>query len=371
MTEPTRVWEPGCHLAGAPLPPNGVPYAVSQRRLTRRLATRTALTLVGIALFFAGLGIAVPIFVLFFGVPYLVTWAYAAAREPRSLPDPDAPFEEVHCEPDGLVARRRTIGVRLPDGRWLTATVGLSVHAQLAGQRRLWLIRAGDQAWVAFPGIAQRWRGRIEDAPPAGAEPMPVLSRALGSPREDPVQLAGRRARARASWRNSALQAVAVTLAAWAVWGLAERVHAREIDQILGLAVALVVGVSAAPALSFVLLSGIEAFLYRKPRRAAAWTPVRVLDRKIVFHSGTASVLGRAQLPDGRVVSFRLPKATVSLALNVVVSGQLWTFGKTRGTAQVGVPGYPLLGFVKFSRREQRTQQPASVTPSASQPTSG
>ncbi|MGW4482769.1 hypothetical protein ACWEOE_02920 [Amycolatopsis sp. NPDC004368] len=298
----------------------------------------------------AGANLAASVFVAFFGCRILFIWLPAVISGIGTNPDPAAVFEAVRVDADGLVARRSRVGVRLPDGRWLRTELPAGVRMQLAGQRRLWMLRHCDRVHVVVPGIVLVWKGRLAAAPVSGAKQLPVVSRQLVPPREDPVLNADRRAKVPTMLALVLLNVVSAGLAAWTVVGLKADVVARQVDPELAAASAAVIAVLGVFAVLRALVGVITLLKLIRPRSEGSWTELPVLDRKIAFSSSYRAVLtGHVRLPDGSVAAFRTSKIFVSLALDVAASDRLWTLGPARlGVVTVGVPGYPVIGVARF-----------------------
>ncbi|MEU4669872.1 hypothetical protein AB0F91_18270 [Amycolatopsis sp. NPDC023774] len=339
-TDTVRVWEPDPKMPAAQL-------RVRKIHKAQGIALLGVLLIGGgIALFFAHVGPAAPLLLIYLGLVIAVQWGRGAvAALSWALKwrwHTDLALEQVAIPADGLIARRKTVAVRLPDGRWLRARPGAGVQAQLAGQRSLWLARSGDQALAIVAGSPSAWLARIHDEPPSGARELPVLSREQVAPRHDPVLNADRDARVRGTWLTVAVSLGACALAVWAgLEILANRSDGGTAAFVQVLILAPVAG-GAIIAFLHALGSGIDALGLAKAHRADTWTELAVSRSK-------------AQLPDGRTVHIRLPKRPGSLALNVTASHTLWTFGPAKpGKVRVGVPGYPVAGQAWLTLGETR-----------------
>ncbi|MCR6486308.1 hypothetical protein M8542_26120 [Amycolatopsis sp. OK19-0408] len=246
-------------------------------------------------------------------------------------------FRQVDITDGGLVAAGRTVGIRLPDGRWLRVRLDEAYRLLLAGHRRVWLLGRGPKVFVGFSGVVRVRRARIFDAPPAGAAAVsaPVWS---GSPRLDPVLTAHRRQLAR---ELRATAAVLLVLAGFALWALLDFP-----------AVGWLAWPFAAGVLLNALAAALRSFAHARPLPAEHWTELRaVLDGPVRMsrRGGAARLSGLTMLADGTVVGFRLPKADPSMAANIAATGRLWIVGVPRpGSVKTGVPGYPVLGTVRL-----------------------
>ncbi|WP_410607390.1 hypothetical protein [Amycolatopsis sp. lyj-109] len=288
----------------------------------------------GIAQFFAGAGVALPVGTLALAGAIEAWWLHRAhAHVPGTRLKREA-FRQVDITADGLVAAGRTVGVRLPDGRWLRVRLDEAHRLLVAGHRRVWLLGRGPKLFVGFSGVVRLRRARIHDGPPPGA--MPVVAPAgSGSPRLDPVLTAHRRQIARDLRATTAFLLVLAGFAGWV--GL---------DFPVASWVAWTFG---AGTLLGACVTALRAIAYRRPLPADHWTELRVvLDGPVrMSRSGAARLSGLTMLADGRVVPFRLPKADPSMAANIAATGRLWIAGVPRpGAASTGLPGYPVLGTV-------------------------
>ncbi|MEQ0561429.1 hypothetical protein ABJI51_26500 [Amycolatopsis sp. NEAU-NG30] len=307
-------------------------------RLGRATADRRLLTwlflVFGAAQFFTGTGVALSVGTIALAGSAEAWWLYRAyVRVPETRLKREA-FRLVDIAADGLVAAGRTVGVRLPDGRWLHVRLGEAYRLLLAGHRRIWLLGRGAKVFAGFPGLVRVRRARIHDAPPAGAAPLPAPA-GSASPRLDPVLAAHRRQIARELRRTSAFLLV---LAAFAIW-------VRHDFPPTG----WVAWTFAAGALLGALATAARALAHTRPLPADHWTELRAVPDGPVRmgRRGSARLSGLTMLADGTVVGFRLPKADPSMAANIAATGRLWIAGvPRRGAATTGLPGYPVLGTV-------------------------
>ncbi|MEV6640941.1 hypothetical protein [Amycolatopsis sp. NPDC051371] len=293
-----------------------------------------ALPVIGIAQFFTGAGVALSLATIALAAAVVTWWLYRAHLWVPETRLKREPFRQVDIATDGLVAAGRTVGVRLPDGRWLRVRLDEAYRLLLAGHRRVWLLGRGPKVFVGFSGVVRVHRARIFDAPPAGAVAVPSVA-VSGSPRRDPVLAAHRRRLAR---ELRATAAFLLVLAAFAVWVRVDFPATRW--------AALTV---AAAALLGALVAATRAFIHGRPLPADHWTELRaVLDGPVrMGRRGAARLSGLTMLADGTVVGFRLHKADPSMAANIAATGRLWIAGVPRpGAAKTGVPGYPVLGTV-------------------------
>ena len=314
-------------------------------RLGRNAANQRLLSwafvLLGVAQFFTGTGIALPVctIALFGSVEAL--WLYRGHAWVPETRLKREPFRRVDIAADGLVAAGRTVGVRLPDGRWLRVRLGEAYRLLLAGDRRIWLLGPGSKVFVGFPGVVRLRRGRIDVEPPGG-EVVPPAAWQSGSPRLDPVLAAHRRRIARGMTAAAAFLLALAGLATWV------RLDFPADDHVTGFVVRTFTG-CAVLALLGAVAAATRSMAYRRPLPADHWTELRaVLDGPVrMGRRGAARLSGLTMLADGRVVRFRLPKADPSMSANIAATGRLWIAGVPRpGPATAGVPGYPVLGTV-------------------------
>ncbi|MEV5719937.1 hypothetical protein AB0L41_39135 [Amycolatopsis mediterranei] len=288
----------------------------------------------GIAQFVAGAGVALPVGTFALAGAIEGWWLYRAyGRVPERRLKREA-FRQVDVTADGLVAAGRTVGVRLPDGRWLRVRLDEAHRLLVAGHRRVWLLGRGPKVFVGFPGVVRLRRAAIHDGPPPGAAPIPEPA-GSGSPRLDPVLTAHRHQLARDLRLTAAFLLV---LAAFAAWVGLDFPVVGWVAWPFGVGVLLGASVTA-----------FRAIAYRRPLPADHWTELRaVLDGPVrMSRHGAARLSGLTMLADGRVVPFRLPKADPSMAANIAATGRLWIAGAPRpGAAKTGLPGYPVLGTV-------------------------
>ncbi|MFI5615708.1 hypothetical protein [Amycolatopsis sp. NPDC051903] len=340
-----RLWEPDPAVPAGALPVFGELHAVARRRAAASLVLPLPFVVGGTALFFAGVGVVAPLFlVVFFGVVLVAALAVLAALR-RAVPLLGARFEPVNCASDGVVVAGREVGVGLPDGRWLRTRLPAPLRVQLAGERRLWLLRAGDRVMVTLPGAGVLLAARITDGPPPGALVLPVGSREPTSPRLDPVLTAYRRYAARVCWYAAAVYGVVAALAGWTAADLpADRALQAARNGAVFLAV--FIGVVALGVL-------VRGFRLSAPLAADTWTELPVvLDRPIRINGrGLVRLRGRALLPDGRTVGFRMRNAVVAFGLATATTGQLWIAGVPRPgkVATAGIPGHAVMGTVRFT----------------------
>ncbi|WP_439385395.1 hypothetical protein [Amycolatopsis lexingtonensis] len=286
----------------------------------------------GVAQFFTGAGVALPVGTLALAGSVEAWWLYRAyAHVPETRLKREA-FRQVDVT--ALVAAGRTVGVRLPDGRWLRVRLDEAHRLLLAGHRRVWLLGKGPKVFVGFSGLVRVRRARVHETPPPGAVAVPVPA-GSGSPRLDPVLTAHRRQLAR-ELRTTA--AFLLVLAGFALW-------VRLDFPVLG----WIAWAFATGALLGALATGLRSIAHGRPLPADHWTELRaVLDGPVrMGRRGTARLSGLTMLADGTVIAFRLPKADPSMAANIAATGRLWIAGVPRpGAARTGLPGYPVLGTV-------------------------
>ncbi|WP_432855388.1 hypothetical protein ACQPXB_22290 [Amycolatopsis sp. CA-161197] len=346
-----RRWEPDPAVPAGALPVFGELHAAARRRAAASLFFPLPFVIGGIGLFFAGKGVAAPLFlVVFFGVALVAAIAILTTLR-RAVPFLGARFEPVDCPPHGVVLAGREVGVRLPDGRWLRARMPAPLRVQLAGERRLWLLRVGERAMITLPGSGVLGAARITDGPLPGARVLPIGSREPTSPRLDPVLTAYRRYLARLCWYPAVVYGVVAVLAGWAAADLPQEraLHTASSGAVF---IAAFIGVLA-------LIVVVRAVRLRAPLAADTWTELAVvLDRPVSINGrGLVRLQGRAVLPDGRMVGFRMRNVPVAFGLATATTGQLWIAGVPRpgksGTA--GIPGHAVMGAVRLTGAGRNT----------------
>lgn len=260
-------------------------------------------------------------------------------------------FRELWPGQGGILVAKHKISVRVPgegDAQWLVVRLAPAQQAQLAGQRRLWVLgpsRSG-HAYVVLPGSLVGVMGRLRAEPASGSVELPVESREPTPPNADPVLLA------RLGWvRKSQYRGVtvfgvmAVGFALTAVgFGLSSSGDGDSITT-----VTTTVAVMLAMAALFVLRFARKA---GKPPTETHWTElIAVVDGGIsTTAGGIANAVGRATLPDGSQVLLRLIKVDVNLVANIGATGRLWILGpaKTGEKIKIGLPGYPFFGSARL-----------------------
>ncbi|RSD11786.1 hypothetical protein [Amycolatopsis eburnea] len=342
QSDRVRLWEPDPALPAGALPVFGELHAAARRRAAAHVVLPLPFVVGGVALLFGRFGIAAPLFlVVFFGVLLFTTVAVLTTLR-RAVPFLRARFEPV--VPDELLVAGRRVGVRLPDGRWLHAKLPAPLRVQLAGERRLWLLRLGDRAMVMLPGTGVLGAARIADHPLPGARPLPAESRVPTPPRHDPVLTAYRRHIAHLMWYSAAVYGVTAALAAWAAADLPDE---RALVAAKGGAVFLAGFIGL-----FALVVAGRAIQFRAPVPAGSWTELTVVvDRPIgINRYGLVRIQGRAVLPDGRTIGFRMRNVAVAFALATTGTGQLWIAGAPRPGkfAIAGIPGHAVMGMARL-----------------------
>ncbi|WIX77003.1 hypothetical protein QRX50_37165 [Amycolatopsis carbonis] len=193
-----------------------------------------------------------------------------------------------------------------------------------------------------MPGSGVLGAARITDGPLPGARVLPVGSREPTSPRLDPVLTAYRRYVARLCWYPAAVYGV---LAGWASADLPDE-RALQTARSGAVFIAAFVGVLA-------LILVVRVFRLRAPLAADTWTELAVvLDRTVSINGrGLVRLHGRAILPDGGTVRFRMRNVTVAFGLATATTGQLWIAGVPRAgkSATAGIPGHAIMGTVRLT----------------------
>jgi hypothetical protein len=313
------------------------------RTITNQRLAGWPFVLLGVSQFFTGTGVAIPVFLIVLFGFFQVFWLYRGRVWVPEKRLKRERFRRVDVAADGLVAAGRTVGVRLPDGRWLRIRLDEAFRLLLAGDRRVWLLGSGPKVFVGFPGVVRVRRARIHDAPPARAVAVPPTAWSA-SPRLDPVLVAHRRRHARELGEATAFL---LALAGFATW---VRLDFPAGDGATGFVVPAFTAV-AVFALVAAIAVATRSVVYLGPQPADHWTELRAVPDGPVRLSphGSARVSGLTMLADGRVVPFRIHDGDPSMAANVAATGRLWIAGVPRpGRSAAGVPGYPVLGTVRL-----------------------
>jgi hypothetical protein len=308
-----------------------------------RMGLSGALVMLGLLLVLTeGRGSTLPY--IYFGAfgSSLAMWTYVLSRYLRVRSLFGEPYRRLDVAPDGLLTKGSRVSVRLPDGRWLRTRLPDGPRAQVAGERRLWVLGTGRRVFVRSPGSMWLRSGRIEDAPVSGAVLAELVSRHPTPPRLDPVL---------AAHRAFQVRRAAVTGVTFLVPGAAGIAVVSSLEfEPGGVADAAAVGGIAGGSAVFLLLGllmAVGSLRMRRPITEDSWMELRVaLDTPFVPRARTAVRLtGWALYPDGRQTRFRLV-ADISLAANVAVTGQLWLLGypPPGKPGKAGLPGHPCLG---------------------------
>lgn len=336
-SERVQVFEPDPAAPSGALPIFGEFLDKLGKRVARNIALCVVSLLLGSWLFFLDAGLALPLLLVGLFGCYLGFSIYCWVTSVPPVRLKSTPFRLVDLGQDDLVMAGKTVGIRLPDGRWLHIWLPLAWRLQLAGQRRIWLLGDGDRVFALLPGNLVVQRGRVVDSPPPGAIPLPPASRAPAAPRNDVVLGAHRRFVNRTLWIISTAYGVFGALAAWA------SVDYPHPDN--GLPV-VVTAVKVGFGLFWLVLMKAAADS-GKPLTAENWTELRLVpDGPMRINAqGLARLSGRTMLADGREIGVRIVKADPSMVANIVTTGQLWVVGMPScGTVIIGVPGYPVTG---------------------------
>src|SRR5213082_645800 len=177
QTERVRVFEPDPAMPSGAVPIFGEYLDRIARVTSRSLVVSVFFLLFWVAMLLTGSGVAAPVFLVCFFGAYTVFWTYRALMGVPEKQLKRISVRHVLCEPDGLRLAGKTVGARLPDGRWLHVRLPTAWRLQLAGQRRLWLLGSGTRAFVGLPGNLAMVRARIRDEAPEGGLALPEVSR--------------------------------------------------------------------------------------------------------------------------------------------------------------------------------------------------
>ncbi|SFG64832.1 hypothetical protein SAMN04489731_10123 [Amycolatopsis regifaucium] len=325
-------------------PPEGIPaknLPILVNTLDRSAVTAGTLAcaagllaVLGVILLFTGrFGIAVPVFLLVYMTPVSAYYGFLAVAGSLSMRKlVHQPFHLVNGL-DGAVVAGAKVSVPL-DGRWLVVRLPAPLRAQLAAQRRLWVLGR----FVLLPGVIAARRGSFRDAPPKGSTP-------LGAEPVSPGRLLSLQRRLLASYYllTAGLALVAAAFSVWVAVDFPDRRSVLVLDAqvFAGLCVLATTGLA------------IAALVLSRPVPEPRWTELFVVcGPASVNLFGMVTVKGRTVLPDGREVSVRAGGSDPSLAANIAVTGQLWVLGVPVAgkTTKAGVPGHAVFGPVKFGR---------------------
>ncbi|MEV6905401.1 hypothetical protein [Amycolatopsis sp. NPDC051071] len=276
-------------------------------------------------------GIAVPVFLLVFTTPISLYYGFltvAGSLPMRKLVD--KPFRLVNGL-DGAVVAGSRVSVPL-DGRWLVVRLPAPFRAQLAAQRRLWVLGR----FVLLPGVLSPRRGAFRDAPKKGSAPFAVEP-------VSPGRLLSLQRRLLASYYSlsAGLTLVVAAFSVWIALDLPDR-GSILVPYANVLAVLCVLGTIGLV---------ITALVMTRPVPEPQWTELAVVSGPASVNLfGMVTLEGQTVLPDGRQVTVRAGGSDPSLAANIAATGRLWVLGVPVGgkAAKAGVPGHAVFGPVKF-----------------------
>ncbi|WP_410601684.1 hypothetical protein [Amycolatopsis sp. lyj-90] len=325
-------------------PPEGIPavnmpaLAPLLDRLTTTAGTTFfaagALVVLGAFLAVSGrYGVAVPAFLLVFMTPVSLYFGYlvfAGSSRMRKLTH--KPFRLVSGL-DGAVVAGSRVSVPLDD-RWFVVRLPAPLRAQLAAQRRLWVLGP----FCLLPGVIAPRRGAIRDAPVKGSRPLraePVTPRRMLT--------LHRRMLASHYLIGAGITLVAAGFSVWIALDLPDRGNS------------LVSETRVLAVLCFLAAIGlaITALVLARPAPEPRWTELAVVSGPASVNLfGMVTVQGRTVLPDGRQVTVRAGGSDPSLAAGIAATGRLWVLGVPVAgkAAKAGVPGHAVFGPVKFGR---------------------
>lgn len=299
------------------------------------LTFATALLIVlGVVLLVMGRhGIAVPVFLLVYMTPISLYYGFltiAGSWSMRKLVD--KPFRLVNGL-DGAVVAGSRVSVPL-DGRWLVVRQPAPNRAQLAAQRRLWVLGR----FVLLPGVIAPRRGSFRDTPPKGSTP-------FAAEQVSPGRLISLQRRLLASYYllGAGLALVAAAFSVWVAVDFPDRGNVLVLEaQVF----AVLCGLAT-------LGLAVAALVVARPVPEPVWTELFVVSGPASVNLfGMVTVKGRTVLPDGREVTVRAGGSDPSLAAGIAATGRLWVLGVPVAgkTAKAGVPGHAVSGPVKFGR---------------------
>ncbi|WP_340685956.1 hypothetical protein LCL61_06190 [Amycolatopsis coloradensis] len=280
-----------------------------------------------------GHGIAAPLALLVFMTPSSLYFGYSALAGSSSMRKlTGKPFRLVNGL-DGAVVAGARVSVPL-DGRWLVVRFPAPLRAQLAAQRRLWVLGP----FVVLPGVVVPRRGAFRDAPVRGSIPFAA----------EPVS-PGRMLATQRRFLAAYYFITVVMLLVASAFGFWTAVDYPRRD---GVVVKVTWFFGYGCAMGALGLAIVAVMLLRKlpePR----WTELAVVSGPAsVNQFGMVTVKGRTVLPDGREVTVTAGGSDPSLAANIAATGRLWVLGVPAAgkTAKAGVPGHAVFGPVRFGR---------------------
>ncbi|UMP02676.1 hypothetical protein [Amycolatopsis sp. EV170708-02-1] len=280
-----------------------------------------------------GHGIAAPSALLVFMTPASIVFGYSALAGSSSMRKlTDKPFRLVNGL-DGAVVAGSRVSVPL-DGRWLVVRLPAPLRAQLAAQRRLWVLGP----FVVLPGVVIPRRGALRDAPVKGSAPF------AAEPVSPARMLAEQRRLLSAYYFLSVV--MLLVMSAFAFWTAAD--YPRR-DGVVVEYTPLLGSACAAGALGLAVVALVLLRKLPEPR----WTELAVVSGPASINLfGMVTVKGRTVLPDGREVTVQAGGSDPSLAANIAATGRLWVLGVPSAgkVAKAGVPGHAVFGQVKFGR---------------------
>lgn len=292
------------------------------------------LVALGVFLAFSGrYGVAVPAFLLFFMAAvslYSGSVVLAGSSPMRKLTG--KPFRLVSGLDGALVAGSR-VSVPL-DGRWLVVRLPAPLRAQLAAQRRLWVLGP----FFVLPGVIVPRRGKIRDAPVKGSAPLTAEPVSPGR-----MLTLQRRLLASYYLLGAWTTLVAAAFSVWVSVDLPDR------DSVLVPNTRVLAVLCVLATIGLV----ITALVVARPSPEPRWTELAVVSGPASVNLfGMVTVKGRTVLPDGREVTVRAGGSDPSLAAGIAATGRLWVLGVPVAgkTAKAGVPGHAVFGPVKFGR---------------------
>ncbi len=278
-------------------------------------------------------GVAVPVFLLVFMTPVSLYFGYlvfAGSSRMRKLTH--KPFRLVSGL-DGAVVAGSRVSVPLDD-RWFVVRLPAPLRAQLAAQRRLWVLGP----FCLLPGVIAPRRGAIRDAPVKGSRP-------LGAEPVSPGRMLTLHRRLLASHYliGAGITLVVAGFSVWIALDLPDRGSV------------LVPNAQVLAVLCFLATIGlaITALVVARPAPEPRWTELAVVSGPASVNLfGMVTVQGRTVLPDGRQVTVRAGGSDPSLAAGIAATGRLWVLGVPVAgkAAKAGVPGHAVFGPVKFGR---------------------
>jgi hypothetical protein len=316
-------------------------------------ASRTSLTrpsqwllivLGGVPLVLPGrpLGIVFPAILLFAGVAGLVSAAVRVIPKSDVVALRESPVEAVPVT--DLRQSGRTVAFPLPDARWVVARLPKLDALMLARLRRVWVFGPSPRGRIGLfvPGGTFPRTGRVADAPPPSATPVPAVPAPAEwppPPKDDPAVQYALTTRLRVG-----AYAIGMCVLVLALLG-ADLAAFGPTDLIFGVPAVVFL-------LPFMLVVVFDIARVRRTRRTRrwAWTRVTLAEPPKATNPYRMRIKVRVDAP-GEDILLEV-SGPPSLVLAVQESGQLWLIGDLHAARPMvaGIPEVPVIGRVRGTR---------------------